>query len=280
MINSFDADDLNRASTASDCLARCNDEPQCKFWDYGQKICRLRSNPGSGPIKDDGYSYGSKNCIFQSGKSKMWSLQQCHRIQIYKPPTFIELSSSVFLISAYKEYSGDCRNLFSEYSDMGSGNRGSLLACQQSCDTTKGCAAVGWHEKWKGCHMYSFMARTAKDPGWKCYSKGIIWRTLPRLLHNDHQKIAHLVLFQKTNWKFIFFPVFAYQYRSNKYMIGSHLGSFASLDEVITYCNSHSNCYGIMDDGCDGGYYYARGYGSLLTPTYSPSCSWVMKLNY
>ena len=92
--------------------------------------------------------------------------------------------------------------------------------------------------------------------------------------------IAHLVLFQKTNLKFIFFPVFAYQYRSNKRMIGSHLGSFTSLDEVITYCNSHSNCYGIMDDGCDGGYYYARGYGSLLTPTYSPSCSWVMKLNY
>ena len=65
------------ASNASDCLAQCNDEDQCKFWDYGsgdphwKKICRLRSNPGSGPIKDDGYSYGSKNCIFQSGKSKM-----------------------------------------------------------------------------------------------------------------------------------------------------------------------------------------------------------------
>ena len=75
------------ASSASECLAQCNDEDQCKFWDYGsahsswKKICRLRSNPGSGPMKDDGYSYGSKNCIFPGGKYK-YDLQKYHNLQI------------------------------------------------------------------------------------------------------------------------------------------------------------------------------------------------------
>jgi len=57
------------ASNARDCLAQCNSNHQCKFWDYGgdgsKKYCRLRSSQGTGPIISEGFSYGSKHCILK-----------------------------------------------------------------------------------------------------------------------------------------------------------------------------------------------------------------------
>ena len=40
----------------------------CKFWDFGESICRLRSNAGPKGLEEDrGFAYGSKNC--RLGKS-------------------------------------------------------------------------------------------------------------------------------------------------------------------------------------------------------------------
>ena len=55
-----------------ECLRKCNSEESCKFWDYGQGWCRLRSTSGEGPQDDSRYSYGTKNCkfTFEEGKKK------------------------------------------------------------------------------------------------------------------------------------------------------------------------------------------------------------------
>ena len=51
---------------ASQCLDKCNSDSSCKFWDYGEGWCRLRSDSGQGEEKANGYSFGAKNCIFES----------------------------------------------------------------------------------------------------------------------------------------------------------------------------------------------------------------------
>ena len=50
---------------AAQCLAKCNSDSPCKFWDFGGGWCRLRSNSGRGLQSDSGYFYGSKNCKFK-----------------------------------------------------------------------------------------------------------------------------------------------------------------------------------------------------------------------
>merc|ERR1712136_697426 len=66
---------------------------------------------------------------------------------------------------------------------------------------------------------------------------------------------------------------FCYDYRSNTFVTGSNLNTFDSLNDAITYCNSHSDCTGIYDNRCDGFSYYA-----MHGPPHSSSigsCSWV-----
>jgi len=48
------------------CKVVCMITEGCAYWDYehSSKICRLRSNAGSGKQTASGYSYGQKNCIF------------------------------------------------------------------------------------------------------------------------------------------------------------------------------------------------------------------------
>ena len=52
------------AGTAEECQAQCAASSSCKFWDFGGKVCRLRSNSGNGKVADSGSSYGTKNCEF------------------------------------------------------------------------------------------------------------------------------------------------------------------------------------------------------------------------
>ena len=53
------------ANTAEDCLEECNSNPQCKYWDIVNDVCRLRSDEGSGGlVQQIGSSYGQKYCIF------------------------------------------------------------------------------------------------------------------------------------------------------------------------------------------------------------------------
>ena len=54
------------ATTAEECLAQCNANSGCKFWDFSDdNTCRLRSNEGiNSLVQTVGSSYGPKNCIF------------------------------------------------------------------------------------------------------------------------------------------------------------------------------------------------------------------------
>ena len=76
--------------------------------------------------------------------------------------------------------------------------------------------------------------------------------------------------------KYILFQISGYDYRINTFMDGAVLETLSSLDEAITFCNSHSDCKGIQDTYCDGADYLAR---ALTTSSSGDSCSWVMKLN-
>ena len=50
------------ANNAADCWNQCNILSNCKFWDFGDNICRLRSNDGGGPKLANSFAYGQKNC--------------------------------------------------------------------------------------------------------------------------------------------------------------------------------------------------------------------------
>ena len=49
-------------TTAAKCLDQCNLSNDCKFWDFGYTICRLRSNDGDGPEVDKSFTSGMKYC--------------------------------------------------------------------------------------------------------------------------------------------------------------------------------------------------------------------------
>ena len=61
------------AGSASECLAKCNADNKCEFWDYGDRkdngktYCRLRYADGGGPELGGYFAYGSKNCNFGNG---------------------------------------------------------------------------------------------------------------------------------------------------------------------------------------------------------------------
>ena len=59
------ADDSNVVDE-KECLEKCNSEDSCKFWDFGEGWCRLRTDAGNGPQVDNKYTSGPKNCIFES----------------------------------------------------------------------------------------------------------------------------------------------------------------------------------------------------------------------
>ena len=53
------------AKTAEKCQVQCAATPSCKFWDFGEEFCRLRSNIGPrGKVAHSGYSFGAKYCKF------------------------------------------------------------------------------------------------------------------------------------------------------------------------------------------------------------------------
>ena len=56
--------DNTRASSPEKCLEDCNALASCKFWDYGDYTCRLRSDAGKGKEPASGYLSGTRNCIF------------------------------------------------------------------------------------------------------------------------------------------------------------------------------------------------------------------------
>jgi len=49
-------------NTWRECRSKCASNDACMYWDYGDYYCRLRSDDGVGPIFDEGYFGGSKNC--------------------------------------------------------------------------------------------------------------------------------------------------------------------------------------------------------------------------
>ena len=51
------------ANNASECLNQCDISPDCKFWDFGDNHCRLRSNNGNGPEVAESYTSGQKYCL-------------------------------------------------------------------------------------------------------------------------------------------------------------------------------------------------------------------------
>ena len=73
-----------QAGSASECLALCNGDPKCEFWDYGDDgedggvNCRLRSEDGGGPLPIYGtiptggyYAYGPKHCTFGNASNSL-----------------------------------------------------------------------------------------------------------------------------------------------------------------------------------------------------------------
>ena len=74
--------------------------------------------------------------------------------------------------------------------------------------------------------------------------------------------------------KYILFQISGYDYRINTWITGTILETLSSLDEAITFCNSHSDCKGIQDVDCDGGLYYAMG-GTPTPDNWVDDCSWV-----
>ena len=58
--------DYSTVADANECLQKCNSDNACKFWDFGEGWCRLRSTSGNGPQSASKYSSGPKNCIIDS----------------------------------------------------------------------------------------------------------------------------------------------------------------------------------------------------------------------
>jgi len=53
------------ARNPQQCHKQCVSLSTCKFWDFGESTCRLRSNAGPKGLKEDrGFAYGSRNCLF------------------------------------------------------------------------------------------------------------------------------------------------------------------------------------------------------------------------
>lgn len=52
------------ANNPQECLSECKAWVGCKFWDYGEGFCRLRSNDGNGAEVAVGYVFGPGNCFF------------------------------------------------------------------------------------------------------------------------------------------------------------------------------------------------------------------------
>ena len=52
------------AKNSQECLNQCKLEEGCKFWDFGDGFCRLRSNHGNGAEVGEGYTFGSDSCFF------------------------------------------------------------------------------------------------------------------------------------------------------------------------------------------------------------------------
>ena len=68
-------------------------------------------------------------------------------------------------------------------------------------------------------------------------------------------------------------------------MVGSRLASFSSLKEAIAYCNSRSNCDGIVDLKCDGSEYDGNEYHAtdgraVDLPRWDKDCSWARNSYY
>ena len=60
-------EDYSTVVNAEQCLDKCNSAAACKFWDFGEGWCRLRTNSGNGPQVDNRYTSGPKYCIFNMG---------------------------------------------------------------------------------------------------------------------------------------------------------------------------------------------------------------------
>ena len=54
--------ELGSLTSPENCLALCNGDANCQFWDYGNSECRLLKGDGNGPIDDLAYAFGEKNC--------------------------------------------------------------------------------------------------------------------------------------------------------------------------------------------------------------------------
>ena len=52
------------AKNPQECLNQCKLVSGCKFWDFGDGFCRLRSNHGNGAEVGVGYTFGSDSCFF------------------------------------------------------------------------------------------------------------------------------------------------------------------------------------------------------------------------
>ena len=60
-----------QVKNAMECQTKCKSIWECKFWDYGEQTCRLRSESGNGPQPDVSYTSGAKNCIYENSKGTM-----------------------------------------------------------------------------------------------------------------------------------------------------------------------------------------------------------------
>ena len=59
------------ANNPQECLSECKSWVGCKYWDFGDGFCRLRSSNGNGAEVAVGYVFGSGSCFF--GKLKFIS---------------------------------------------------------------------------------------------------------------------------------------------------------------------------------------------------------------
>ena len=60
------------ANNPQECLSECKSWVGCKFWDFGDGFCRLRSSDGNGAEVAVGYVFGSGNCFFGKLKFKTY----------------------------------------------------------------------------------------------------------------------------------------------------------------------------------------------------------------
>ena len=63
------------ADTTAECLNQCNNEPECKFWEFGDDYCRLRSNDGNGAEVAESYVSGPKFC-FLKGRILFYNISE------------------------------------------------------------------------------------------------------------------------------------------------------------------------------------------------------------